>query len=61
MTSSGISKLVKIIGAVDNTNNTYQETLISPTHIHAGGNHVDDIQAHHGGNEFFIAGVVLGF
>jgi len=55
VTSSGISKLVKIVGAVDNTNNTYQETLISPTHIRAGGHHVDDIQARHGGNEVIIA------
>ena len=47
--------LIKIVGAVDNTSNDSQETLLSPTHIRAGGHYVNDIQERHGGKEVVVA------
>jgi len=46
--------LIKIVGAVDNTSNNSQETLLSPTHIRAGGHYVNDIQERHGGKELVV-------
>ena len=54
ITKDGQHILIKIVGAVDNTSNDSQETLLSPTHIRAGGHYVNDIQERHGGEEVVI-------
>jgi len=53
-TKDGQHILIKIVGAVDNTSNDSQETLLSPTHIRAGGHYVNDIQKRHGGKEVVV-------
>ena len=54
ITKDGQHILIKIVGAVDNTSNDSQETLLSPTHIRAGGHYVNDIQERHGGEEVVV-------